>query len=78
MIIITTIILMIMMMMLMMMMLLMGSMMMMMMMVSLFSASSAKVDHCLPQLLLAYAPVVVVVKHPDNKILINQSTNQPH
>ena len=43
---------------------------MMMMTVSLFSASSAKVDHCLPQLLLAYAPVVVVVEHPDNKMLI--------
>ena len=53
-------------------------MMMMMMMVSLFSASSAKVDHCLPQLLLAYAPVVVVVEHPDNQLVIKQSTNQPH
>ena len=33
----------------------------------LFSAASAKVDHRLPQLLLAYASVIVVVKHPDNQ-----------
>ena len=52
-------------------------MMMMMMMVSLFSASSAKVDHCLPQLLLAYAPVVVVVEHPDNQLVVNHHDNQP-
>ena len=45
---------------------------------SLFCAASSKVDHCLPQLLLAYAPVVVVVEHPDNQIVIKQSTNQPH
>ena len=36
---------------------------------SLFSAASAEVDHCLPQLLLAYAPVVVVVKNPDTLLL---------
>ena len=39
---------------------------------SLFSAASAEVDHCLPQLLLAYAPVVVVVKNPDNQSIIQQ------
>ena len=42
---------------------------------SLFSAASAEVDHCLPQLLLAYAPVIVVVKHPDNQSF-NQSKIQ--